>query len=42
MNLFSRMLSKKAEPEDQAGKIDLDMDVEPLRRREEPQADDTG
>ena len=28
MKLFSRMLSKKAEPESQVGKIDLDMDVE--------------
>ena len=42
MKLFSRMLSKKGEPETQVGKIELDMDVEPLRRRDEPMADDSG
>ncbi len=42
MKLFSRILSRKISPEEQAGKIDLDMDVEPLRRRSEPIADDSG
>ncbi len=42
MKLFSRMLSRKADPEPQAGKVELDMDVEPLRRRDEPTADDSG
>ncbi len=42
MKLFSRMLSKKNEPEESAGGIDLNMDVEPLRRREAASADDTG
>ena len=42
MKLFSRMLSKKAEPEDPVGKIDTDMDVDPRRRRSQPMADDSG
>jgi hypothetical protein len=42
MKLFSKILSKKPEPEPQAGKIDLEMDVEPLRRKSEVLADDTG
>jgi len=42
MKLFSRMLSKKVEPENQVGKVELDMGVEPLRRRDEPMADDSG
>jgi len=42
MKLFSRMLSRKLEPESQAGKVELDKDVEPLRRRDEPMADDSG
>ncbi len=42
MKLFSKILSKKAAPKDPVGKIDLEMDVEPLHRRDEPTADDTG
>lgn len=42
MKLFSRMLSKNNEPKDSVGNLDLDMDVAPLSRREEPRADDSG
>jgi FHA domain len=42
MKLFSKILSKKAEPQDAFGSMDLEMDVEPLRRREGPVADDSG
>ncbi len=42
MKLFSKMLTRKPDPEEAMGKIDLDMDVEPLRRRSEAIADDTG
>lgn len=42
MKLFSRMLTRKPTEDEAMGKIDLDMDVEPLRRRDEPVADDTG
>ncbi|MGI9390853.1 MAG: FHA domain-containing protein [Boseongicola sp.] len=42
MKLFSRMLSRKPDPESQVTKLDLDMDVEPLRRRDGPMADDSG
>ncbi|MEM9684208.1 MAG: hypothetical protein AAF942_13140, partial [Pseudomonadota bacterium] len=43
MKLFSRMLTRKPTEEEALGKVDLDMDVEPLRRRDgEADADDTG
>ena len=42
MKLFSKMLTRKPEPEEALEKIDLEMDVEPLRRRTEPVADDSG
>lgn len=42
MKIFSKMLSKKIEPQPGPGKLALDQDVEPLRRRDEPLADDTG
>jgi hypothetical protein len=42
MKLFSKMLSKKTVPENQVENVELDMDVEPLRRRDEPMADDSG
>ena len=43
MRLFSRMLTRKPTEEETLGKVDLDMDVEPLRRRDdEPKADDSG
>ena len=41
MKLFKNIMSRKPEPEETVGKIDLDMDVEPLRRKSEP-LDDTG
>ncbi len=42
MKLFKNIMSRKPDPEEAVGKIDLEMDVEPLRRRSEPLADDTG
>ena len=42
MKLFKNMMSRKPEPEETVGKIELDMDVEPLRRRSQPLADDSG
>ena len=42
MKLFKNIMSRKPEPEETVGKIDLDMDVEPLRRRSDILADDTG
>lgn len=42
MKLFKNIMSRKPDPEEAVGKIDLEMDVEPLRRRSEPMADDTG
>ncbi len=42
MKLFKNIMSRKPEPEETVGKIDLDMDVEPLRRRSDLLADDTG
>lgn len=42
MKLFKNIMSRKPDPEEAVGKIDLKMDVEPLRRRSEPLADDTG
>ncbi len=35
-------MTQKPDPEETMGKIDLDMDVEPLRRRDDPVADDSG
>ena len=42
MKLFKNIMSRKPDAEEAVGKIDLEMDVEPLRRRSEPLADDTG
>ena len=42
MKLFKNIMSRKPDEEETIGKIDLDMDVEPLRRRSDPLADDTG
>ena len=42
MKLFKNIMSRKPDPEEAVGKIDLEMDVEPLRRRSEPLADDSG
>ena len=42
MKLFKNIMSRKPDAEEALGKIDLEMDVEPLRRRSEPLADDTG
>jgi len=42
MKIFSKMLSKKTEPEAPVDKIDFDMDAAPLRRRTEAVADDSG
>ena len=42
MKLFKNIMSRKPEPEETVGKIDLDMDVEPLRRRSDLLADDSG
>jgi hypothetical protein len=42
MKLFKNIMSRKPDPQEVVGKIDLEMDVEPLRRRSEPHADDTG
>ncbi|NNJ67387.1 MAG: FHA domain-containing protein [Boseongicola sp.] len=42
MKLFKNIMSRKPDPEEAVGKIDLEMDVEPLRRRSDPLADDTG
>ena len=42
MKLFSKMLTRKPDPKDSVGKIELEMDVEPLRKRSEPVADDSG
>lgn len=42
MKLFKNIMSRKPEPEETVGKIDLEMDVEPLRRRSDLLADDTG
>ena len=42
MKLFKNIMSRKPEPEEAVGKIDFDMDVEPLCRRRDPVADDTG
>ncbi len=42
MKLFKNIMSRKPDPDEAVGKIDLEMDVEPLRRRSEPLADDSG
>lgn len=42
MKILSKMLSKKPTPNQSDGKIELDMDVEPLRRRDAAVADDSG
>ena len=41
MKLFKNIMSRKPDAEEAVGKIDLEMDVEPLRRRSEP-LDDAG
>ena len=42
MKLFKNIMSRKPDADEAMGKMDLEMDVEPLRRRSEPLADDTG
>lgn len=42
MKLLSRMLSRKPQPDQGLDKLDLDVDLEPLRRREDAIADDSG
>ena len=40
MKILSRMLTRKPTPEETLGKIELDEDLEPLRRRDDGVADD--
>ena len=42
MKILSRMLTRKPQPEETMGSINLDEDLEPLHRREDRMADDTG
>lgn len=42
MKILSRMLTRKSQSQQALGKIDLDEDLEPLRRKDGIQADDTG
>lgn len=42
MKILSRMLTRKPQSEQTLGKIDLDEDLEPLRRKDGIHADDTG
>ena len=42
MKILSRMLTRKPQPDETLGKIDLDEDLEPLRRKDEATADDSG
>ena len=42
MKLFKNIMSRKPDADEAMGKMDLEMDVEPLRRRSEPLADDSG
>lgn len=42
MKILSRMMSKKARPEEGLDKLALDEDLEPLRRGDGPVADDSG
>lgn len=42
MKILSRMLTRKPQSEPALGKIDLDEDLEPLRRKDGVHADDTG
>ena len=42
MKILSRMLTRKTTPSEGLGKSDLDEDLEPLRRRDNAVADDSG
>lgn len=42
MKILSRMLTRKPQPEETLGKMNLDEDLEPLRRRDDRMADDSG
>lgn len=42
MKILSRMLTRKPQPAETMGRVNLDEDLEPLRRRDDRLADDTG
>lgn len=42
MKILSRMLTRKSQPEETLGSMNLDEDLEPLRRRDDRMADDSG
>ena len=42
MKILSRMLTRKPQPDETVGKFDLDEELEPLRRKSEGVADDSG